>query len=350
MKILIYGEYSGYGKSLATGFRQLGYKASVFSPRGDGWKEIDVDIKLQSKNKLFMLFELLMLTPKFLEYDIVIMTNPEFFRLRFIGPYFLALFKFTRKKIFLLCCGHDVEYIRAGESGIIDRYPLNGIKKPRDNYFKGRCEKIIHHLCAMSAMKIIPVMYDYECAWKTSKYKNKLTPVIPLACSIDKCNEIKKTDPKNIHILHGINRPDEKGSYKILSALNRISKEFDNVVIHTPEKLSQTEYFKIFSQVDIAIDQCRCHSYGMNAIYSMLYGHVTLAPADDKHCLSFGIQSSPIISIYDDEDNIYEALKELVINCSRLDEIKMLTRGYAEKFHSPSRVCTKILDIIKGIG
>ncbi len=37
--VLIYGEYSGYGKSLADGFKQLGYKSEVFSFSGDGFKK-----------------------------------------------------------------------------------------------------------------------------------------------------------------------------------------------------------------------------------------------------------------------------------------------------------------------
>lgn len=343
MKVLIYGEYSGYGKSLAIGFRDLGYEAVVFSPNGDGWKKIDSDIGLSSYNKFCRLKELFFLIPRFLKFDVVYIMNPTFFNFKLLGPLILFLFKIKRVKIYLLCCGDDVEYIRAGESGSLDKFVFDSVKYPSNKYFKRVEDKVVNYLCARLATKIIPTMYDYELPWKLSRFSHKVTNVIPLACHVKSIDSIKKTDLTSIKIMHGINRRDVKGTDFILSALKRIEADFNNVVVYTPEKLSQSDYLRLFSEVDISIDQCKCHSYGMNAIYAMLHGHVVLAPADVNHCISLNILSSPVISISADESVIYDAIKNLILNKEKIDDIKHESYDHARMLHSPLNVCKKLI-------
>ena len=349
MKILIYGEYSGYGKSLAVGFRELGHEAAVFSPNGDGWKKLDSDFGLSAQSKLGKLKELLKYIPVFLKFDAVYIMNPSFFSFKLLGPLMLLLFKIKRIKLFLLCCGDDVEYIKAGESGVINKFVFAGVDYPVSNYFKTATEKIVNYLCAKSAYKVIPTMYDYQAPWQTSRFGYKVTEVVPLACNIDNIPQIKSTNINAIKIMHGINRRDVKGTDVILAVLKRIENEFSNVVIYTPEKLSQSEYLKLFSEIDISIDQCKCHSYGMNAIYAMMHGHVVLAPADEQHCVSFNISKTPVVSIKNDEIDIYRKLVRLITSdpCEYLDKLKVETMDYAFKYHSPISVCERLLSMYK---
>lgn len=345
MKILIYGEYSGYGKSLAAGFRELGHEASVFSPDSDGWKKLDSDFGFSAITKLGKLKDLFKLIPIFLKFDVVYMTNPYFFRFALLGPLILLLFKIKKVKLFLLCCGDDCEYIKAGETGVIKKFTFSGVSYPLKNYFKTVPDKVVNYLCAKAADKIIPTMYDYAAPWKASRFSNKVTDVVPLACHVKNIDGIKPTDLASITIMHGINRRDVKGTDVILAALNRIKNEFCNVVVYTPEKLSQSEYLRLFSNVDISIDQCKCHSYGMNAIYAMLHGHVVLAPADEEHCASFGISQTPVVSISNSEDDIYQKLKMLIMSSEYLDELKKETVDYAIRYHNPVSVCSRLLKV-----
>lgn len=345
MKILIYGEYSGYGKSLAVGFRELGHEAAVFSPNGDGWKKLDSDFGFSAKTKMGKLKELIRFIPVFLKFDVVYIMNPSFFSFKLLGPLILLLFKLKGIELFLLCCGDDVEYIRAGEAGIIKKFVFAAVDYPVINYFKTKPEKIINYLCAKAANKIIPTMYDYQAAWQYSHFNYKVTEVVPLACHMVKIPKIKPTNIKAIKIMHGINRRDVKGTDVILAALRRIEKEFSNVVIYTPEKLSQSEYLKLFSEIDISIDQCKCHGYGMNAIYAMMHGHVVLAPADEQHCASFNISKSPVVSITHNTDDIFHRLEELITSAQYLDNLKIETADYAVRYHKPDRVCSQLLKL-----
>ncbi|MGN5059032.1 hypothetical protein ACTG2K_13365 [Aeromonas caviae] len=345
MKILIYGEYSGYGKSLAAGFRELGHEAAVFSPNGDGWKKLDADYGLVAKTKIGKLKDLFGLIPIFITFDVIYIMNPSFFSFKLLGPLMLLLFKLKGIKLFLLCCGDDVEYIKAGESGIINKFVFTGIDYPAIKYFKKTADKIINYLCAKAANKIIPTMYDYQAPWKASRFNYKVTEVVPLACYVENIPKIKPTNTKAIKIMHGINRRDVKGTDVILAALKRIESTFSNVEIYTPEKLSQSAYLKLFSEIDISIDQCKCHSYGMNAIYAMMHGHVVLAPADEQHCASFNIYKSPVVSINHDADDIFHKLKILIMSAESLDRLKIETVDYAARYHKPAHVCNLLLKI-----
>ncbi|MEH8221898.1 hypothetical protein Q7I19_12810 [Aeromonas veronii] len=345
MKILIYGEFSGYGKSLVAGFRELGHEAAVFSPNGDGWKKLDADFGFVAKTKIGKIKELFRFIPIFLKFDVVYIMNPGFFSFKLLGPLMLLLFKLKGNKLFLLCCGDDVEYIKAGEAGIIKKFVFSGVDYPVVNYFKTIPEKVINYLCAKAANRIIPTMYDYQVPWQASHFNHKVTEVVPLACYVQNTPKIKPTNIQEIKIMHGINRRDVKGTDIILAALKRIESEFSNVIVYTPEKLSQLEYLKLFSEVDISIDQCKCHSYGMNAIYAMIHGHVVLAPADEKHCESFKIPSSPLVTISNDEDDIYRNIKDILLTAESLDQRKQKTIDYAMMHHKPVNVCKKLLII-----
>ena len=345
MKILLYGEYSGYCKSLAKGFRDNGIKSSVFSPTGDGWKNIDSEIVISGNNKLTRTLDLFKKIPMLMGFDVVLITNPTFLSLSYLGPFILLLFFIFRKKVFLLACGDDHEYIKAARAGIIKKSPFSNGYLPVERYFLRKRDRFIHHWCAMQAISIIPVMYDYHKAWVSSKYKKKVNDCVPLACYRSDKTNIKPVNYDDIVILHGINRPIIKGTDTILNALKRLTDEFDNIRILTPSNLPQMEYLKVMKNVDIAIDQCRTHSYGMNGIYSMLTGHIVVSSADKYFCGAFGLQGTPVINVVDDEQYIYEKLKSLV-NSRNLEQLKRDSLDFAIAFHCPKRVSLQILNII----
>ncbi|PQJ44933.1 hypothetical protein BTO00_01790 [Vibrio campbellii] len=97
-KILIYGEYSGYGNSLVKGFRELGFKSDIFSPGKDGFKSIDVDFCLNNKSRMHQLYSMLRLIPKFLTYDVIFVMNPSFLRFKLMGPLVVFFVTHTNKK------------------------------------------------------------------------------------------------------------------------------------------------------------------------------------------------------------------------------------------------------------
>lgn len=343
MKVLVYGEYSGYGKSLAKGFNELGYHAEVLSFGGDGFKKIKGDISFHDENKFIKLFKFIALIPRILSFDNIIVLNPSFFGLKYLGPIVILLAKIKGIRINLLACGDDVEFIKQGKLGNLGSWPYIDTQFPDVKYYTRLTELFVHKIVANVSYRVIPVMYDYQKAWSLSKYKNKVVSTIPLACDGMLINLKTKVFGEKIRIMHGINREDFKGTRKIILALNKIKSEYINdVEVLLPEKLPFEEYMKLLESVDISIDQTKGNSYGMNAIYGLLSGHVVLAPANDFFKKDLCISNCPIIPIINDENDIYVNLKWLIENREKLDEIKRHGQEYALMMHAPKIVAEKM--------
>ncbi|MEY0220235.1 hypothetical protein AB7W63_14650 [Providencia rettgeri] len=345
--VLVYGEYSGYGKSLVKGFRELGYSAEVLSFSGDGFKKINSGITLKGNNKISKLINIIRLIPSILKYKNILITNPDFFSFRFLGPIILLLLKITNKNIILLCCGDDVEFIKQGLNGNLENWPYSDIPLPNKKYFSRKRDVFINYLVAFSAKKIVPVMYDYKKAWSLSKFAYKLTETIPLACDGEVIN-IKNNVKEKIVIMHGINREDFKGSNIIKKALSEIEKKYKhNVEIILPKHLPLYKYLEIMNSVDISIDQTKGNSYGMNAIYSMLSGHVVLAPANNYFKNDLQITECPIVSINNSKESIVNALNELIRKKENLFELKTYSQNFAINLHSCKSVAKKFDKYLK---
>lgn len=342
--VLIYGEFSGYGKSLVKGFRHLGYKADVLNFNGDGFKKIKGDLSLSGNSKIKKLISLIKLIPKILKYKNILIMNPAFLNINLLGPIIIFLLKLKRSNIILLCCGDDVEFIRTGNKGMIKNWPYADINLPYTNYYSKKSDIFIHHLTALSVRKIIPVMYDYAYPWRLSKYKSKVTETIPLACDgsvIENISDKDKNTP--ITIMHGINREDFKGSNVIKEALKIIKEKYgDNVDVIYPEKLPFNVYMEMIKSIDISIDQTKSNSYGMNAIYSMLAGHIVLAPANNEFKNDLGINDCPVISISNKSEDIVAKIEWILDNPSSMRELKEKTVEFAKKTHDPVKIASMI--------
>lgn len=344
--ILIYGEFSGYAKSLSKGFKSIGYKCEVLSFNGDGFKKIDGDLCCDNTGIARTMLSMLKMIPKILKFKNVLVVNPCFLDFKYIGPLIILFAKICNIRIILIACGDDVEFIKQGKKGNIANWPYSDVKLPRSNYLDSYREKIIHHMIAIVSHNIIPVMIDYKIAWDQSIYKNKVVDTIPLACD-GEVGIFSKTG-NVIRIMHGINREGVKGTKIIKKALKRVKEKYgDNVEIIYPEKLSLNDYLKMMNSVDISIDQTKGNSYGMNAIYSLLNYHVVLAPANELFKKDIGITKTPIISIINDEDDIYNKIDILIENKSYLDKIKKMSVDYANTVHNPSEIAARFIKYLK---
>lgn len=342
--VLIYGEFSGYGKSLVKGFRELEYDAEVFSFSGDGFKKISNGLKLEGNSKIKKLISIVKLIPKILKYKNILVMNPAFFNIQLLGPLIFFLLKITNKNIILLCCGDDVEFIKQGKKNNIPNWPYADIELPQKNYYSRFIDIFTNYFIATFSSKLIPVMYDYHKAWSLSKFSSKLTKTIPLACD----GEVKKIIRKDFNnekivIMHGINREDFKGTKIVRQALLEIKKTYGNKVeILMPEKLPLHEYLKLMETVDISIDQTKGNSYGMNAIYSMLSGHVVLAPANTLFKKDLKLDNCPIVSINNTVESIVDALDDLINHYDIIYELKKETQDYAIRTHDCKKIASEI--------
>ena len=203
-------------------------------------------------------------------------------------------------------------------------------------------ENIVKHVKG-----VIPVMADYAYAYRyfQKKYGYKIFSTIPLPFDTNSVQFVFREETK-ISILHGITRPKEKGSPYIVEALNRIKKDFSDMVnIHIVNHLPLVEYLNIVNEATIIIDQCFAWSYGMNTIEAMSMGKVVLSGNEPENTKEFMVDSCPVVNIQPDVNDIYEKVKMLILNPDEIRRISKLSREYAESMHDSKIVAEKYLEL-----
>ncbi|HIF9275866.1 TPA: hypothetical protein ACX6QR_003938 [Photobacterium damselae] len=346
MKILLLGEFSGFFINLKKGLELLGHDVYLIAGN-DGWKNIDgANFSLSSKRKGILrkteiFFKYLYSFKKMKGYDIVLIINTGF--IKPIFKYFLPRYlKNNNGKIYLSACGDDFEYINAGKTGRLkywyyEQDVLNNITPEIPINFTKK-----NHYAIMKYIDgVIPISYDYELAWLGSKYRHLLKPIINLPLS-DSVFDFNYPDDKGkIVIFHGVNRADVKGSDYIISAMERIEKEYDSLVeIKVVKNLPLDEYLKILNSSHIVLDQCKVYSgIGMNSLYSMAKGKVVLTSY--KVPVVEPGYKVPVIDISADEMSIYETLKKLLIEKETLRNRASDIFEYTKEHHNAIIVAKK---------
>lgn len=366
MKILIIGEYSGFAKYLSRGFHELGHKAFVFS-WGDSFKAIEqdadsyyVNVKdykigrhtIRNSNRIRNRFSGIKLQ-RFIkkmekDWDCAFIINFGFIKMTnnplipFISMDQIKSLLKDKRKIFLSACGGDyIFYKYIVEKKCASAYEIekarNSIPKEEDKF-----------LSLLPSIKgIVPITIDYDEAYKyyLALYHYNLYPIIPLPFDVGSVTPSLSFDGKII-IMHGVNRPEPKGSNYIIPAMERIQAEYpDRVTIDIVRCVPLAEYLRRMGKANILIDQCYAKSAGMNAIEALAMGKVVLGGNGRGNAESLGEEVFPVIHINPDETDIYNKLKELVDNPHTLERLSKQSREFACRVYDCKNVAKKYVDL-----
>jgi len=368
MKIVIVGEYSAFSKNLSIGIRKLGHECLVFS-WGDVFKKIEPDESTYlvnvGKYHLFgkpikgsNLLKQAVSGVKLHNYikkrfqkekaDVVLVMNMAF--LKETNNVFVP--KFTNSMLLSMCKDPEKIYMSScGNDYIVNKY-LPMFRRPNEYlmFKKGsgldkQKKKFDSHIEVTK--NIIPIAYDYALAYNYSKkdYKYTVLPTIPLpfdVCSVESTNIIRD----KIVIMHGVSRPYEKGSYIIISALERIKEEFsDKVEVRIVKNLPLKDYLKVIQESNIIVDQCYGGTCGMNSIESLSMGKVVLSGNIKGYNRVFTDMECPVVDIEPNSEQIYQAIKKLVQEPDLIKEISIKSHDYAEAVHDCQIVAQKYIDL-----
>lgn len=287
MKILILGEYSKLLTNLRLGLEENGIQISHVHD-GDNKKSISgasFNIGTQINNKF------LRYVVKFVKYliaftfyfknDAVVIVNQTFFKLGYLDILTITILRKFNKQLILMACGDDVPFIDYGKSGKMEwwvhqRYDnCPGLNK---EYFQTQSVKFIHNFLCNRIDKVIPTTFTYKLCWEHSDYSEKVTEVWNPIVDVDKHAEYQDVNRDKIKILHGRNRPCEKGSPIIEDALKKLHQEWhDKIEIIVFDLVPLKKYNNLVREADIIIDQCLGYDYGsINCISSIAAGKTVL--------------------------------------------------------------------------
>jgi glycosyltransferase involved in cell wall biosynthesis len=350
MKILLLGEFSGLHKNLKEGLISYGHKVTVAST-GDDWKKIESDIflKIESDNrikKIFNRFYLFFQLKDLLGYDIVHIINPFVFSFKYFPTslYLYFIFKFN-KKIYLSAAGDDSFYWKYGRE-ILKYGPFNSSLRYDIKQKKFWMESVksfkFNQKLADRVDGIIPIMYEYEVAYKNHP---KYLSTIPLSISTNSIEYSPNIIKDKIVIFHGLNRYGFKGTKIVEEAFDVLSKKYPNdLELIIDGNMPLDEYLKLIKRVNIIIDQVFSHSCGMNALYSLAMGKVVLGGAEPESLASLKIDKSPVVNIKPTAKDIVKRVEYFLNNKEKIEEIGLESRRFVEKYHESKIVAQKYLN------
>ncbi|MDC3312134.1 glycosyltransferase, partial [Alphaproteobacteria bacterium] len=283
---------------------------------------------------------------KIIGYDIVQIISPDvLFTSYFPRKLFFNILRKFNSKIFLLAAGSDAYFWKYGRQRLrygpfedTLKYDLKSSTHPSEK------EKYIdfNTFLADSVDGIIPVMPEYEICYYGHK---NLLSTIPMPINTEKIKYEKNLVRDKICIFHGLNRYGFKGTRHIEEAFDILKKKYPNdleLIIdgHMPLK----DYLELIRKTNILIDQTNFYSVGVNGLYGMALGKVTLGGAETESLDSLGVENSPCINIKPDPLNIVNEIEKLMAKRQEISDIGLKSRKFIEEVHGHRKIAQKYLD------
>ena len=364
MRILLLGEYSNVHNTLALGLRELGHEVTVASD-GDHWKDYprDIDLSRRSLGKwdtFCYWWKVKRAFRKFRDYDVVQIINPVFLDLRAERhwPFYEQLRK-NNRSLFMGAYGMDYYFVNACLDCKTFRYSdFNIGKQIRENkdnevwledWYKGSKGQL-NHKVAEDCDGIVAGLYEYYASYEPH-FKDKVA-YIPFPIQLSATESFSQRGlHEKVKFFIGIQkgRSAYKGTDIMLRALERVAAEYPDLCeIVKVESVPFAEYRKLMRGSDVILDQLYSYTPAMNALEAMAQGLVVVGGAEPENYEILNEKEIfPIINVLPDEEQVYEALRDIVMNRGKLPELSAQSRLYIQRHHDHVKVAQQYLDFWK---
>jgi hypothetical protein len=290
MKILLFGEYSGFFNCLKEGLIVLGHQVFLAS-NGDYFKNYPSDFRWDVKYKLGKFNQVLEIANFFAHkelfkgYDIVLLISPEQFTGYSLPNKLIYNFLIKHnKKIYLSGAGisamlFDYWFIKENEKYHNYMYGyFEGLKNPRNCRYYNNRSLINWEMELFSKINgYIPIWYEYAQPFRSLPNIIKTIPIpINLNNFIYRPNIVKE----KIVFFHGLSRPSKGGSF-IIEAFDKLRDKYKNEAeFLCAGGLPFADYIQLIDRTNVVLDDANSYSLGMNALISMAKGKIVMGGAE----------------------------------------------------------------------
>lgn len=147
-------------------------------------------------------------------------------------------------------------------------------------------------------------------------------------------------DPKKILVVHSPTAPVAKGTYYVLTAIEKLRSKNIFFEFKLLKHLPNEEYQRALREADIYVDQLIWGGYGVAAQQALQMGKVVVAYISPERIKMYGeempVQNATI-------NNLEEVLEKLISSDDLRKKIGEQSETYYKKMHEPGKVATKML-------
>jgi len=152
---------------------------------------------------------------------------------------------------------------------------------------------------------------------------------------------------KRVVIVHSPSAKFAKGTNYIMPVLEQLQQEF-NVEYRIAHNMPRAEALKVVQDADIFIDQIICGNYGMASLEALSMGKPVIAYLMPELLHNNGFPAGiPIINA--DPENLYEKLKELILNPQLRYRVGRESRQWVEQSHDSIMLAKALLETYKEV-
>ena len=343
MKILLFGEYSGFFNCLKDGLIALGHEVFLAS-NGDGIKDYPSDfrwdkcVKFRNRFTQFFFAGNIWLHRRLLKgYDIVLLVDPHIVSsYRWLNDPIYKYIIRNNKKVYLSGCGDTklmFDFWYNTKTKYHSYYEGYVIENPNFKFLQNKRnareweEKLLSMIDGY-----IPIWYEYAEPFRNYN-KIKKTIRIPIAIDSQKYAPNVLNNDKVV-FYHGVTR-ECKGTRFIKAAFERMAQEYNEYAEFViAEKLPFVEYMKVIERANVIVDDANSYSIAMNGLFSMLKGKIIMGGAEPIANKELGIDGvNPVFNINPDPEQICEIIKYIIDNRYNIDRWGKESRAFVEKYH-----------------
>lgn len=343
MRILLFGEYSGFFNCLKDGLEKLGHTVFLASD-GDGYKNYPSDFRWESgvsgrKGKVLDFIKLLKNRRLLKGYDVVHVIS--FRPLGFIPFINKFIIKYLRKHNGL---------VSVSGAGLDFQGFCYWLQRPQSKYYwyvneyvkdaKNKGEKcplldsrLLHEERAIYNYidQYIPIWYEYA---EPYRRLSTLKKTIRIPINIEKFTYTPNIVDDKIVFFHGLTRTCKGGEY-IQAAFERLSEKYADVAEFICDGgLPFDEYMEITSRANCILDDVNSYSFSMNALFAMARGKIYMGGAEPEGNKELEYEECPVINLTRDVDQICEAIEYVIANKNKIEEMGFASRKFVEKYHN----------------
>ncbi len=358
MKILLFGEFSGFFTCLKDGLKKQGYEVFLVSD-GNGYKNFPADFRYD-ENALFSGTRLKSLGyvinlwrhRKMLRgYDIVFFMDASILSRHYVclnAPLYRYMIRHNKKSF--LCGAGDTaimsdywyyskEKYHHYIAGMEQRSKKKGVISLVNNKKMQKWEKELFSLIN----GYIPIWYEYAQPFRDYPCIKK---TIRIPIPIDKFEYKPNIVGDKVVFFHGIStRPEAKGTPIIEKAFDIMREKYsDEAEFIFAKGLPFNEYMDVIKRTNIILDNTNGYSVAMNGLFSMAQGKVVMGGAEPEGNRELEIEGvNPVINLKPDVDQVCAQIEYVIKNKDKIEEWGLASRKFVEKYHNHIQIADEYI-------
>ena len=361
MKILLFGEYSGFFNCLKDGLVTLGHEVSLVSFNGDGVKNFPSDFKWEGKHyaqwqkvglgAVYATGNLMHNRNLLKGYDVVLLIAPNEVSYRvWLNKIPYKYIRKHNKRVYLSGAGitaHLFEYWYNSN----EKYKsyMEGYLIDNKNFFYKDNPSLLK--CENELLDMvdgyIPIWYEYYMPFKSNP---KCMDVVRIPVN-SKIISYKPNIIKDKMVFYHGGRCECKGSRFIKAAFEKMKKAYgDKCEFICAGMIPFKDYMALVERTNVIVDDANSYSIAMNGLFSMLKGKLIMGGAEPVANEMYGYKYNPVFNICPDVDQICETIIDIINRKDEIESIGQKGRKFVEEYHDYIDIAKQYESIfIKGL-